>query len=44
MLVIKRLCLLLLLGGMAIHSEAHQRAALATYLGNEAILVTGEGG
>ena len=44
MLVIKRLCVLLLLGGMAIHSEAHQRAASATYLGNEAILVTGLGG
>jgi L-ascorbate metabolism protein UlaG (beta-lactamase superfamily) len=44
MRVIKRLCVLLLLSGMAMHSKAHQRAASAMYLGNEAILVSGVGG
>lgn len=44
MLVIKRLWVLLLLSCMAMHGNAHQRSSSATYLGNEAILVTAPGG
>ena len=43
-LFLKRLSILLLFSSITTYSNAHQRSATATYLGNEAILVTSDGG